>query len=234
MIASLPMYDQPRLQAANDALWAAIRDALPFAAPHALTRADDLMAIWTAPDLLLAHTCGLIMLRPLKGRVHYVATPDFGIEGCPPGHYSSALVHRAGEPPAPGARLAFNEPESQSGWGAAQGHGFVPVIETGAHAASIEAVVAGKADVAFIDRHTLKILGLPEGLTIAKTTPPTPAPPLITARAEWVAPLRAALAAAFEALSASERAVLGLCGIHVLDIAQYQAIPLPPAPAMAA
>ncbi|MEO0678088.1 MAG: PhnD/SsuA/transferrin family substrate-binding protein [Pseudomonadota bacterium] len=234
MIAAFPMYDQPPLQAANDALWAAIRDALPFEAPEALTRHDDLMAIWTDPELLLAHTCGLVMARPLRGRVHYVATPDFGIPGCPPGHYASAMVHRTGEAPAPGARLAFNDPDSQSGWAAAQGHGFTPAVETGAHAVSLAAVAEGRADVAFVDRHTLRIIGLPGGLAVGATTKPTPGTPLITARAEWVAPLRAALPVAFAALPEAHRATLGLTGFEVLDIAQYHAVPQPPYPPRAA
>ena len=230
MIATLPMYDQPHLQAANDALWQAIRAALPFEAPEALTRGDDLMALWTDPELLLGHTCGLIMVRRLHDRVHYVATPDFGIEGCPPGYYSSAIVHRKGETLREGAKLAYNEPDSQSGFGAAQGFGFVPTLETGAHALSLEAVTRGDADVAFIDRHTLKIVGMAEDLTVSRHTPPTPATPLVTARAEWVAPLRKALPQALEALDPSLRKALGLTGFHVLDVADYYAVPQPPAP----
>ncbi|MEM1372922.1 MAG: PhnD/SsuA/transferrin family substrate-binding protein [Pseudomonadota bacterium] len=230
MIATFPMYDQPALQPANDALWSLVRDALPFSAPEHLTRSDDLMALWTAPDLLLGHTCGLVLARPLRGRVQYVATPDFGIEGCPPGHYRSALVHREGEAPAAGARLAWNDDQSQSGWGAAQGYGFVPAVRTGAHAQSLAAVESGDADVALIDTHTLTILGLPEGLSVAALTSPTPAPPLITARAEWVAPLREALVSAFAALPDDVRTTLRLTGFPVLDVAQYYAVPQPPAP----
>ncbi|MCH2075587.1 MAG: hypothetical protein MK180_01715 [Rhodobacteraceae bacterium] len=230
MIATLPMYDQPQLQAANDALWQAIRAALPFEAPEALTRGDDLMALWTDPELLLGHTCGLIMVRPLHARVHYVASPDFGIEGCPAGYYSSALVHRTGEAPTEGARLAYNEPNSQSGFGAAQGFGFVPTLETGAHALSLEAVAQGQADVALIDRHTLRIVGVPEGLSVGGKTPPTPGTPFVTAREEWVAPLRAALPLAFEALEETHRNALGLTGVYVLDVADYHAVPQPPTP----
>ena len=152
------------------------------------------------------------------------------IDGCPPGYYSSAMVHRAGEVPAKGARLAYNEPNSQSGFGAAQGFGFLPTIETGAHALSLEAVVRGDADVAFIDHHTLKIVGLPAGLHVAATTPPTPGTPIVTAREEWVTPLRAALLRAFEAFEETHRDMLGLTGFHVLDVADYYAVALPPTP----
>lgn len=230
MIATFPMYDQPSLQPANDALWAQILAALPFSAPGHLTRADDLMALWTSENLLIGHTCGLVLARPLRDRVHYVATPDFGIAGCPPGYYRSSLVHRVGETPAPGARLAWNDDDSQSGWGAAQGYGFAPTLRTGAHASSLAAVKNGKADVALIDTHTLTILGVPKGLVVAELTSPTPAPPLITAREAWVAPLREALTRAFEWLPEEARKKLRLTGFPVLEVAQYYAVPQPPAP----
>ncbi|MGC1302597.1 MAG: hypothetical protein WA840_09505, partial [Caulobacteraceae bacterium] len=62
VLAALPMYDLPEVQAANDALWAALRDRLDDAGvehvPRALTRGADLDALWTRPNLLLAQTCG--------------------------------------------------------------------------------------------------------------------------------------------------------------------------------
>ncbi|MEM9438241.1 MAG: hypothetical protein AAGA15_14480 [Pseudomonadota bacterium] len=223
------MYDAPHVQAANDALWAEIRRALPFEAPARLTRSENLMEDWRAPDLLLSQTCGLIFTRHLSEVVCYVATPDHGVPGCPPGHYFSALVHRIGEDPSQGARLAYNDADSQSGWGAAQGYGFLPTLQTGAHALSLAAVADGHADVALIDRHTLFLVGLPDGLTVRETTTPTPAPPLITSRAEWIAPLRAALTSAMDTIDEVHRAALNLTGFPVLNEAQYFDVPEPPA-----
>jgi ABC-type phosphate/phosphonate transport system substrate-binding protein len=59
--------------------------------------------------------------------VTYVGTPDYGVEGCPPGHYRSVFVVRADDrAPKPadfdGARFAYNEALSQSGWAAPQTH----------------------------------------------------------------------------------------------------------------
>ncbi len=63
MIAALPMYDRPELTGATDRYWALIRDGLRARgvdAPDTLWRGeDDLMALWLAPDLVLAQTGGL-------------------------------------------------------------------------------------------------------------------------------------------------------------------------------
>ncbi|MFN3646541.1 MAG: hypothetical protein ACK4S2_08505, partial [Gemmobacter sp.] len=70
MQASLPMYDRPEVQAANDRLWAGIRDRLRaagLAAPETLVRGRwPLWDHWTAPDLVLSQTCGL----PYRSRLH--------------------------------------------------------------------------------------------------------------------------------------------------------------------
>ena len=62
MIASLGMYDRTETAAANDRLWAGIRDGLRargIAAPEALTRGDGAYwPAWQAPDLVLSQTCG--------------------------------------------------------------------------------------------------------------------------------------------------------------------------------
>ena len=62
MIAALPMYDRPELQAANDRYWALIRAGLlarGIAAPEGLRRGDAvLMPQWESPDLVLSQTCG--------------------------------------------------------------------------------------------------------------------------------------------------------------------------------
>ncbi|MEO0484630.1 MAG: PhnD/SsuA/transferrin family substrate-binding protein [Pseudomonadota bacterium] len=230
MRASLPMYDPPHLRAVNDAFWTAIRAALPFEAPQTLTRSDDIWALWTDAALLLSQTCSLPYRARLRGRVHLVGTPDYGLPGCPPGHYNSTIVTRADTQDIAGARLAFNDGLSQSGWGNAQGLGAVAALETGSHAASLQAVVRGDADVAVIDSHTLRILGLPPELRARGLTQHTPATPYITSRAEWVAPLRAALAAALDTLVPAERAALGIRQIVDIPDAEYGALPSVAAP----
>jgi hypothetical protein len=101
VIASLPMYDLPDCTAANDRYWELIRDAARDSgvnAPDALTRGmPDLLAHWQRPDLVLSQTCGFPFRAVLQGRVTLIGTPDFGLEGCPPGYYQSVLIVRSGD-----------------------------------------------------------------------------------------------------------------------------------------
>ena len=230
MHVSLPMYDPPHLHRATDTFWAAVAAALPFDAPRDLTRNADPWALWQCRDMFLSQTCGLPYRARLHGQVHLVATPDYGLEGCAPGYYRSVLVTRQSTRLTPGLRLAYNDPISQSGWAAAQGFGFAPHLETGAHESSMNAVLSGAADVALIDCHTLRILGLPEGLATQGFSDPSPAPPFITSRSEWMAPLRKALKEACDQLDASTRQALGLRDIIAIDAADYLRVPIPPAP----
>ncbi|MES2143391.1 MAG: PhnD/SsuA/transferrin family substrate-binding protein, partial [Pseudomonadota bacterium] len=158
MIASLGMYDFGAAQAANDRLWALIRDDLRkrgIAAPEALTRgADAYWPAWASPQLLLSQTCGYPFRARLRDQVTLVGTPDYGLPGAPPGHYYSVLVARKDDPRVDlaafdGARLAYNEDLSQSGWAAPQTHlaglGLTlrPHLRTGGHQRSAGAVADG-------------------------------------------------------------------------------------------
>ena len=176
MIASLPMYDWPEVRAHNDALWAkfaALLIADHIAAPHSLTRSDDLEALWLSPDLLLAQTCSYPLETILHGKVHYVATPSYAVEGCEtPGHYRSVILKSGegeNEPvPAyskahlpdwlPSARVAINGSDSMSGYHALKrdvetaGRSLPSLhITTGSHRASIQAVAEGTADFCAVD-----------------------------------------------------------------------------------
>jgi hypothetical protein len=86
VIAALPMYDTAALRPATDAFWAALREALVARgvadAPEELTREVDPESLWVRPDLLLAQACGLPLVTLLDGRVRYVATPIYAVEGC--------------------------------------------------------------------------------------------------------------------------------------------------------
>ncbi|MBP7003608.1 MAG: PhnD/SsuA/transferrin family substrate-binding protein [Amaricoccus sp.] len=237
------MYDWPEVRPATDALWAALRDALRtrgLAAPDALSR--DAMH-WTHPRLALSQTCALPMRLGLAARVTLVGAPDFGLEGCPPGHYRSALVVRAGDPretPAElaAARFAYNSTDSQSGWGAlvatlgpldpARG------LTTGAHRDSVRAIAGGRADVAAIDAQSWRLAQAWEPaaarLRVVAWTAPTPGTPYITAAGRDPAPYAAAAAEAIAALADSHRAALGLAGFTPLAPALYAADPSPRQP----
>jgi ABC-type phosphate/phosphonate transport system substrate-binding protein len=249
MIASLPMYDRPETAAANDRLWAAIRDRMRaggLAAPDALTRgAEDLWPQWTAPDLILSQTCGFPYRARLHGRVTLIGTPDFGVEGVPPGHYCSVFVARAEDPRADlgafdGARFAYNEAMSQSGWAAPQTHAAAlglrlrPALCTGGHRLSALAVAEGRADIAAIDAVTWRMLRrwdpVAAGLREVARTAPTPGLPYIAAAGADGARLFAIIAEAIAAMPPEDRDATGIRGLTAIPAARYLSVPTPAAP----
>lgn len=249
MIASLGMYDFGPTVAANDRLWAGIRDALRargIAAPEALTRGEGAYwPAWEAPDLVLSQTCGYPFRARLHGRVTYVGTPDYGVEGCPPGYYRSVFVVRADDPRQSladfdGAAFAYNEDLSQSGWAAPQTHAakrglrLVPTVKTGGHARSALAVAEGRAEIAALDAVTHALLQGQEPamtrLRVLDLTDPTPGLPCIAAPGADAQATFDALAEGIAALAHEDRATLRLRGVVRLPEAAYLAVPNPPAP----
>jgi len=243
------MYDRAELKPATDRYWAAIRDrcrAAGMAAPDALSRgADDLWPLWSAPDLVLAQTCGLPYRSRLHGKVTLVGTPDFAVTGCPPGYYCSVLVARADDPRGisglAAARFAYNEPLSQSGWAAAHSHAaglglaLHPTLCSGGHRRSAKAVAQGRADLAAIDAVTWRLMQRHDGGLIAALrevahTAPTPGLPYITALGHDPVVLGAAVTQAIAGLAEDDRQALGLRGLAMIPAAAYLALPIPPPP----
>lgn len=244
MIAALGMYDMPALKPMHDRFWNAIRARLGYG-PEALTRGGDFWDIWQSPELLLAQTCGFPYRARLHGHVALVGTPDYGLPGCPPGHYNSVLVVRKDDPRSDlsqfdGAAFAYNEALSQSGWAAPATHfathGLLigPRVKTGAHAASAQAVAEGRADIAAIDALTWTLLRRhgtgTDDLREIDRTAPTPALPYITARARDPEPIFRAVAAAITDLSAADRDALHLEGLIAIPAEAYLAVETPPEP----
>lgn len=249
MIASLGMYDFGPAQAANDRLWALIRTGLRdrgIGAPEALTRGEDAYwNAWLSPDLILSQTCGYPFRVRLHDRVSYVGTPDYGVEGCAPGHYRSVFIARVEDQRRTladfdGAGFAYNEPLSQSGWAAPQTHAaklgirLQPVLQTGAHRLSARAVAEGRADIAALDAVTYALMQGhdPEAprLRVVGLTDPTPGLPYITAAGRDPAPIFDAVAEAIAALAPDDRACLHLKGFVRVPVADYLAVPNPPSP----
>ena len=250
MIASLGMYDRPETAAANDALWALIRDGLRDAgvpAPDALTRGEGAYwQAWQSPDLVLSQTCGLPFRARLHDRVTMIGTPDYKVEECPPGFYRSVLIARADDPRQSeqdfaGATFALNETLSQSGWAAPVAH-FAGLgltlnadLVTGSHSASARAVADGRADFAAIDAVTWRLLERHEtfatGLRVFAQTRPTPGLPLISAKGARADTVFTAVAQAISALPGDARHTLCLHGIVRIPADAYLALPLPPVPA---
>lgn len=241
-LAVLPMYDRPELRAETDRLWAVMRERLRaagMAAPEHLDRAVPAPVAWTSADLVLGQTCGLPFATRLAGRVALVGAPDYGLDGCPPGHYGSALVVRAddarqGLAAFADGTVAINELGSQSGHGtllhavaphARDGRFFRAVRLTGSHAGSIAAVAEGAADIAAIDAVTWRLARrhdpAPASLRVLAQTEPTPCLPFITALGNDPEAVATASAEAIEALDAAARDALGLRGFVRFDEADY-------------
>ena len=250
MIASLAMYDRAEVQPANDRLWALIRDGMRaegLAAPDALTRGEGAYwPAWESPDLILSQTCGYPYRARLHGQVTLVATPDYGVEGCAPGHYRSVYVARRDDPREAladfdGAGLAFNEDLSQSGWAGPMAHAMAqglrlrPILRSGGHVLSARAVAEGRAEIAGIDAVTWEMIARYDGfaadLKVVGQTTPAPGLPWIAAKGTDADRLFPILAAAVAALPADDKATLCLKGLTRIPAEAYLAIPSPPPPA---
>jgi len=243
------MYDRPETAAANDRLWAGIRDRLRaegMPAPEALIHgAPDLWPQWTAADLVLSQTCGFPYRSRLHGKVLLVGTPDYGVDGCAPGHYRSVFVARADDPrdrigQFDGAGLAYNEALSQSGWAAPQtyaariGIRLRPALQTGAHEHSARAVAEGRADVAALDAVTWRLLQrfdpVARDLRVVGLTDPTPGLPLITARTNDPDILFDVVAEAIADMPDADRDLTGLQRLVRIAADAYLSVPTPPSP----
>ena len=202
--ASLPMYDLVEVRESTDRLWAAIAEALRDegveGVPRVLERPSDHHDAWRPRGLLLSQSCGYPVAATLRGTLRVVATPHYAAPGCRGHRYSSAVVVRAsGRVNAldalRGSVCAFNSRDSQSGYNALRAMiapiaggapFFADSVETGAHAASIEAVREGRADVCAVDCVTWALLArhrprLLSGLEVLCRSEPVPGLPLVTA-----------------------------------------------------
>jgi len=173
MIASLPMYDWPQVQAQTDAFYAALRARdLQDLLPPVLTRPTGLLTHWADPALMFSQTCWGPISLGLVDALLPLAQPDYGdVLGGDGPYYRSAIIARCGEPVTPptgdGAtlpasiatgRLAVNSDHSLSGLLAVArdlnrdpADMAAQALITGTHSASVEAVADGRADHAAID-----------------------------------------------------------------------------------
>lgn len=247
--ASLPMYDLHEVGEWTGRLWTAIAEELREAGvpgvPDALERPSDHHDAWCPDGLLFSQTCGYPAATTLRGVVRVVATPHYAAPGCDGYRYASAVVVRASSGAdclgaLRGAVCAFNARDSQSGYGALRaaiapnardGRFFARTVETGAHAASIEAVRDGRADVCAVDCVMWALLARYRpsaltGLEVMQYTEPAPGLPFVTAghvSAATVASIRDALDRAFARPDLAEtREALLICGLSMLSADAYE------------
>jgi ABC-type phosphate/phosphonate transport system substrate-binding protein len=242
------MYDFGDLMPANDRFWFCAAKTLKehgIAAPETLNREDDLWQIWQSRHLVLAQTCGYPYRARLHDKVALIGTPDYGLPDCAPGYYRSVFLARKDDPRRTiaafsGARFAYNDALSQSGWANPQlfaqalGIHLMPGLKTGAHRASAQAVAESAADIAALDavtwRHMLRNRLVPENLHVIDQTEQSPGLPYIAAKGANNSVMLSALRQAIGTLKEADRAVLGLQGIVEISSTTYLTMPNPPTP----
>lgn len=243
MIAHLRMYIRPETAAAHTRFWALIRERLGEG-PHTLSKDSDFWRVWRKPALLISQTCGMPYRTRLHGEVNLIGTPDYGLDGCAPGHYRSVFIARADDTDQlgnfAGKRFAYNEALSQSGWAAPINHTkqmslrFGELIKSGAHLASAQAVAEGRADIASLDGVTWELIqrydDFAQKLRVVAYTAPTPGLPYITSKSRDPEPIFGAVTHAIEQLDDADRDILMLKGLIRIPSESYLAIPTPSGP----
>ena len=201
--AILPMYSLPAMRAANARFWAAIRDRLAESgvdAPDALTFQSPPVPSEIGPDVLFTQTCGYPLQTIYQGQYRLLGRPCYDAPGCAGANHSAFLIVRRESvferlEDLRGATFALNSRHSNSGFNlprrllaplAREGRVFARVVETGSHAASIDLVTRGGADVASIDcvTHAFYTDHQPDAVAAVRVlaeTPPSPSIPFVTA-----------------------------------------------------
>ncbi|MGI9595240.1 MAG: phosphate/phosphite/phosphonate ABC transporter substrate-binding protein [Acidimicrobiales bacterium] len=246
MIASLPMYWRPELVGAHARLWALIRRGLEQAgieSPAELSSVGDEFTAWCDPSLVLGQTCGMPYRNTLHGRVTLIGTPDYGLDRCDPGFYRSAIIVRDDDPRErvedfAGAVLAYNQSDSQSGYGAAYHHvaplgfWFDRRVRSGAHIASAAAVADGRADIAAIDAVTWRAIEryepVADSLRVIDWTAQTPGLPYISRLGADAGAIFAAVEQAIADLGTIDRRDLGIGGLVRIPAEAYLSVENPP------
>ncbi|WP_417586122.1 phosphate/phosphite/phosphonate ABC transporter substrate-binding protein [Pararhodobacter oceanensis] len=173
--AALPMYDWPEARGETRAFWRAVRAEAGDDLPEALEVLDwqGVQALWRDPAMVFSQTCWGPLSLGLIEHLKPLAQPEYSaFAGGRGAYYRSALIAREGEalavPERPEAALpedllagrifAYNSKDSLSGYlGLARDLGAAPevfarkTIASGGHRASVQAVAAGRAEIAAID-----------------------------------------------------------------------------------
>lgn len=250
LVATLGMYDFPWIAAANDALWRAISTRLAAAgcpAPAVLTRGADLYGLCMNPQLIFGQTCGYPYVSFLHPHVVLVATPIYDFPGCVGPENCSFLVARKSGGPKNlaefrGARALVNNPDSNSGMNRframvapiAGGRPFFANVRvSGSHAASLDAIVANRADLASIDCVTFALMqrgrpALMANIQVVARTAMTPGLPFVMSNRLAPTHLQDLRLALVDVLAdpqlAPARKTLGLSGMQIVSPADYDRV----------
>ncbi len=197
--AELTMYVAPApVEAANQQWLKRIMELLE----QTRERPQDLapLALFRAPNLLLAQTCGYPLVTQLRGQVQLIGRPHYDLPDSTAGMHCSLIICRTTDKREvladfKGSRGVVNDEHSNSGMNLFR-HRLAPLQEggrffssfgmSGAHRHSLQWVKAERADLAAIDSVTFAYLAryAPEeiaGLRVVARTAPSPTLPYITA-----------------------------------------------------
>lgn len=237
------MYDREETCIETDLFWSLIAGQDPVA-PSSLCRNHNLWDAWQSDDLYLSQTCGMPFRLKLQEKVHYVCTPDYGLENCPPGYYYSVFLKRCDDSrdlsDLSQGRYAFNDRLSQSGWAGplvhfeSQGLKVQNFTQAHAHRGSAKLVQEKKADFCAIDAHTWRLMQTfdtwTKDLVIIEATKPTPGLPYICGMSQDPRKLESQVLKAFEKLPILAREKLGIRGFVLIDVDEYLSVPIPSLP----
>ena len=250
MIASLPMYDFPEVRYSMDALWR--RMVRHFKSegvknvPQQLVHDRHLHELWSDENFVFQSVLWDIIYR-YRDHIQVLGTPWFDAPGCCNGHYASIVVVAESSDyqnviDMLGTVVVINGPESHSGMNAlfslvapySQREKFFSNVKiSGSHAASLDTVKRGDADVAAVDCLTYELLRRYRPTAIDGTRPlgrtfDAPAPPYVTRTnvdKETVQRMQNALLATFDDPSlADTRKALLLNNVEVSSSETYQHI----------
>lgn len=246
MIANLMMYSRPELVDAHEVYWDHIREQLNSAgidSPVALSQDAEEFSVWNHPQLVLSQTCGMPYRLFLHGKVNLVGTPDFALEGCPPGYYNSAIITHKDDSGLPLASFeqkpfAYNQDISQSGYAAMINHTgdrgitLKQPVQTNSHLESARAVAEKRAAIASIDAMTWRLIQRYEPfaaqLSVLEWTRPTPGLPYITSITLDPAIIFTAVKSAIAELPTDTRQTLGIADLTSIPEQDYLSVPNPP------
>lgn len=232
MLANLPMYDRPELKDAHEEYWTLIRDNLRAAdvhTPDEMTPKAGEMKCWTDPFFYFSQTCGKPYRETLHENVTLIGTPDYGLQGCPPGYYRSAYIvnksdDRYNLDEHKNSKLAYNDKNSQSGFHVTGGY-FKKKKCSGSHIKSAKMVAEGKADIAAIDALSLKLMkeydDFAKNIKVIAWTEPTPGLPYIAYKGADQNAFYAAISTAITALPEETRSKLHLNGLVFIPKETY-------------
>jgi ABC-type phosphate/phosphonate transport system substrate-binding protein len=247
--ASLPMYNLPEMQGANEAFLHALHERI---IEHGLETCDAetdecpwLRSDGISPETLFTQICGYPLFKHFRGQGAVLATPCYAIEGCDGPYHRAFFMVRADES---AQRLedfrdrifGCNSLDSNSGMNlprlslaqtADRQLLFRAVVLTGSHVQSLAQLVDGTIDLCSVDCVTWGFVArfepeLAKRVRVLAPTASSPSLPFVTSAArppDEIHALRAALDDFFADPGTAEiRAAMALTKIEHLPDSAYE------------